>query len=337
MRRAQAKHRQFQKIDGVLVDKSAARTEMIFPSDDASDATAEILKRIGKDDYRGILALLPRARTSRVRSALLRRIETRRAIEPNLAQILGFLAGPAEVAILRRVVDESLRAREHSASTVIDDSLRAREDSASTVNAVYCAEQLLELRHSARAARILIDAINGSHKLPRQVAARVVSGYMTGNPRFSASKVLSTASTLLLRSDDQAFVNAVPLLLREHFELATQRCTELLHNGAPALRRMLVSRLLKSPSYALPLVMIAWRNDGETDIRLSIAESLAPVLPTGELETLIGKGLDDPSPSLRLSAVTLLNVVDPDVARGLVRRREPDSDPFIEKELGRYR
>lgn len=308
-------------LGGVLVDRTQPeRTVFYHPA--ASDTTDTLIGLLDAGDYRGVASLLRAADIERVRPRIIAAARRAPMLPPNLAQGLAMLGGAQEVNLLQAHLKDSLRRRKGMSE-------------AEQLALVHCADELLRLRPSPRAARALVEAVRSGSPWIASAAASCVSTNLLRDPPIKVERILRRALPLLLIADDDCFVSAFPILLRTSFHQARKRCLRLVAEGADHIRTVLARKLTGCPYYALPLLLRAFRVEPQLDIRISIAEAIGPALSRSALERLVREALKHESPAIRLSGALLLRYFKRDDARRLAGRRDPE--PRVEEELRAFR
>jgi len=315
----------FARSGDVLVDRSDTGHTIFHhvraPS--ATEATAKAIRLLEVGDYRELAPLLSIATIEDVRPSLQTAANAAPHLHPNLAQALALVGGLEEVRILRRHVKEDRRA------------CFAERSEEEQLRVLCCATALLGLRPSMFAVRTLVDGIRLGSRWTAQTAGQFVSDYLLTNPPLRLRSLLLNLLPVLLASEDECFVRAIPILLRRNYAQAVARCNRLFETGTDTTRRTLIGNLLNCPYYGLPLLLRAFEVEPRLDLRLSIAAAVAPALRSKDLSNLVRDALDDASPTNRLNGARLLESLEPKVSCELALRQDPEG--MVEQELQRHR
>jgi hypothetical protein len=148
-------------------------------------------------------------------------------------------------------------------------------------------------------------------------------------------RVLLSAVPQLVAAEDACFAGALPILMRRRASETIARAKAMLKSGCPATRMSIVRRLLDCSYAGLPLLLTAFEEEADDEIKLTIAIPLAPVLSRRDLSQLTEQALRYESPSTRLAGTRLLPFLESTVAHRLARRADPE--PMVDIALQPFR
>jgi hypothetical protein len=203
------------------------------------------------------------------------------------------------------------------------------------LSALYCARELLWLRHSIKAALLLRDAVIDGPPSASRLAARLISDYISAPHPVSVARKLDRAVAHALHADNFTFAELIPVLLVRFPDDAMTRTRAILREGSAKERRCVISALSRSNFEAVPLLRLAFDSENDLALRIAIASFGAHVLPHTEVRDVVEEGLRAASPGTRLAATALLRNFDRRSAERLARRRDPDR--FVDAALDAYR